>query len=197
MRQILFVQGAGEGVHDRWDNTLVESLRRHLGSDYEIRYPPMPNEADPEVESWGLALEHEIATLHGGAVVVGHSVGGAILINRLAERAPAIELGAIVLIAAPFVGPGGWTSDDINVHPDIAARLPQGVPVLLYHGDADTIVPVAHLGLYAATIPHAHVRQLAGRDHQLDGNLSEVANDIRALDVASQQGKDARSSSRR
>lgn len=197
MRQILFVQGAGEGVHDRWDNTLVESLRRHLGSDYEIRYPPMPNEADPEVESWGLALEHEIATLHGGAVVVGHSVGGAILINRLAERAPAIELGAIVLIAAPFVGPGGWTSDDINVHPDIAARLPQGVPVLLYHGDADTIVPVAHLGLYAAAIPHAHVRQLAGRDHQLDGNLSEVANDIRALDVASQQGKDARSSSRR
>src|SRR4051794_26730494 len=44
MRRILFVQGAGEGVYDRWDNHLVDSLREELGAGYEIRYPAMPNE---------------------------------------------------------------------------------------------------------------------------------------------------------
>jgi hypothetical protein len=33
-RQILFVQGAGKGVHDKWDNKLVDSLRQGLGEHY-------------------------------------------------------------------------------------------------------------------------------------------------------------------
>jgi predicted alpha/beta hydrolase family esterase len=181
MRRILFVQGGGEGVHDEWDNKLVESLRRELGPGYEVRYPRMPNEADPQIATWGPALEREIAALESGAIVVGHSIGGTILVNHLAERAPAARLGAIVLIAAPFVGPGGWKSDDIEPHADLAGRLPRGVPVFLFHGEQDTTAPIAHVALYAAAIPHAHVRRLAHRDHQLDNNLSEVARDIRAL----------------
>ena len=46
MTDVLFVQGAGEGVHDDWDRKLVESLRRELGPHYDVRYPRMPNEAD-------------------------------------------------------------------------------------------------------------------------------------------------------
>jgi predicted alpha/beta hydrolase family esterase len=183
MRQILFVQGAGKDVHEQWDNKLVDSLRRALGPGYEVRYPLMPNEADPRVATWRPAIESAIAALDSGAIVVGHSIGGTILINVLAERAPAVELGAIVLIAAPFVGQGGWTSDDIKPRSDLAARLPRGIPVFLYHGDKDASAPVAHMSLYAAAIPHAHVRQLADRDHQLNDNLSDVASDIRKLDV--------------
>ena len=186
MRQILFVQGAGKDVHEQWDNKLVASLRRELGPGYEVRYPIMPNEDDPQAAAWRIALETEIAALQNGAIVVGHSLGGTILINVLAERAPAVALGAIVLIAAPFVGPGGWKSDDIEPRSDLAARLPPGVPVVLYHGDADTIAPSAHVALYAEAIPHAHVRRLAHRDHQLNNNLSEVASGIRALE--SQKG---------
>src|SRR5262245_62073101 len=37
--QVLFVQGGGEGVHDEWDNKILESLERELGSDYAVRYP--------------------------------------------------------------------------------------------------------------------------------------------------------------
>ena len=182
MRQILFVQGGGEDVHDQWDNKLVESLRRELGPGYEVRYPRMPDEADPRVAVWTNALQGEIATLKDGAIVVGHSLGGTILINVLAEHAPAVELGAIVLIAAPFIGHGGWEIDDIEPVSDLAGRLPAGVPVFLYHGDDDATAPVAHLALYAAAIPHASVRRLANRDHQLDNDLSEVASDIRRLD---------------
>jgi hypothetical protein len=48
MTKVLFVQGGGKNVHDQWDNKLVDSLKRNLGPDYEIRYPRMPNEADPD-----------------------------------------------------------------------------------------------------------------------------------------------------
>jgi len=183
VRQILFVQGAGEAVHDEWDNKLVESLRRELGPDYEVRYPVMPNEADPQLAAWGVALEREIAVLHPGAIIVGHSIGGTILVNVLAEHAPAVELGAIALVAAPFVGQGGWKGEDIELRSDLAARLPAGLPVFLYHGDKDAIAPVAHLALYAAAIPHAHVRRFVDRDHQLNNDLSEVASDIRELEA--------------
>ena len=38
-RQILFIQGGGAGAHDEWDDKLVKSLRRELGSGYEVRCP--------------------------------------------------------------------------------------------------------------------------------------------------------------
>lgn len=181
VRHVLFVQGAGDEVHEKWDSKLVESLRRELGPGYVIRYPLMPNEADPTFATWRMALDKELATLQDGAVVVGHSIGGTILINALAESEPEAALGAIVLIAAPFVGSGGWESNDIQPRLDLATRLPPAVPVWLYHGDQDDIAPVAHVDLYAAAIPRARVRRLAGRDHQLNNDLSEVAGDIREL----------------
>jgi predicted alpha/beta hydrolase family esterase len=181
VKQVLFVQGAGAGVHDAWDIRLVESLRRELGPGYEVRYPRMPDEADPALATWRPALERELASLQSGAVVLGHSAGGAMLIHVLAESAPPVALDAIILIAAPFVGRGGWDSDDIAPRTALDERLPEAVPVFLYHGEDDATVPVAHVELYAAAIPRARVRRLAGRDHQLNDDLSEVASDIRAL----------------
>lgn len=185
MRQVLFVQGGGEGVHDRWDDKLVDSLREELGPAYETRYPVMPNEADPQYSAWKPVLQRELAALAPGSIVVGHSVGGTILVNVLAEWAPPVDLGAICLIAAPFIGTGGWESAEIEPRPDLAARLPRGVPIFLYHGRADDTVPFAHVELYARAVPDARVRRLAGRDHQLGNRLSEVAADIRRLDQPS------------
>lgn len=102
--------------------------------------------------------------------------------NLLADEPPPVGLGAIVLIAAPFIGAGGWQSEGFHTHADLGARLPPGVPVLLYHGEADDTIPVEHVSLYARAISHARVRRLPGRDHQLGDRLSEVAADIRSLD---------------
>jgi pimeloyl-ACP methyl ester carboxylesterase len=141
----------------------------------------MPNEADPTMAAWRPVLEQELASLRPGAVVVGHSAGGTMLIHVLADAAPAAVLGAVVLIAAPFIGAGGWASEEIAPRENLAERLPATVPVFLYHGEDDGEVPVAHVDRYAAAIPHARVHRLAGRDHQLNNDLSEVARDIRDL----------------
>ena len=119
-----------------------------------------------------------MTALNDGAVVAGHSVGATILINALAERPPERELRAIVLIAAPFVGAGGWPGDEFELPSDLGARLPKGVPVLVFHGREDETAPPAHADLYAHAIPQAEVHRLPGRDHQLNNDLAEVADEI-------------------
>jgi predicted alpha/beta hydrolase family esterase len=180
-KQILFIQGGGAGAYDDWDSKLVASLTRELGRGYDIRYPRMPNEAEPNYTIWKAALEHEIAALDDAAILVGHSVGGTIVINALAEQAVVRKLAGVLLISAPFVGRGGWSSDDIKPSPDLGGRLPPATPTYLYHGSEDDTVPYAHVDLYKQAIPHACVRKLEGRDHQLNDDLSEVAADIRRL----------------
>ena len=180
-RQLLFVQGGGERVHDDWDAKLVTSLRAELGPDYEVLYPRMPNEDDPRYAAWATAIAHELAGLDEGAILVGHSIGGAILINALAEHPPERALGAIVLISASFVGEGGWQSDDWAPHRELGEKLPSGVPIYLFYGLADTTVPTSHAELYAHAIPQAEVRRVPARNHQFNDDLSEVAAVIRSL----------------
>jgi predicted alpha/beta hydrolase family esterase len=179
-RQILFVQGGGEAAYDEWDNKLVASLGSALGDGYTIRYPRMPNEADPNYARWAAALRKEIAALEDGAIVVAHSIGATTLINALAEEAPSVTLGGVYLLAAPFVGEGGWAADEIGDMSDIGERLPARLPIHLYHGDTDETAPIDHLELYSKAIPDASARRLHGRDHQLNNDLSEVAADILA-----------------
>jgi predicted alpha/beta hydrolase family esterase len=178
-RQILFIQGGGAGVHDEWDDKLAGSLRRELGGGYEVRYPRMPDEGDPRYARWSPAIWREMADLDDGAVVAAHSAGGAILVNALAEQPPEKGLTAIVLIAAPFVGPGGWPGDEFGLTSDLGARLPPGARVHVFHGLQDETAPPSHAGLYALAIPQAQIHQLPGRDHQLNNDLSEVAEAIR------------------
>lgn len=179
--QLLFVQGAGEGAHDQWDNKLVENLEGQLGGGYSIHYPRMPNEDDPRYTSWKATLVEESKLLHDGAILVGHSLGGAILLHVLAEERFIFKPRALILIAVPFIGEGGWRSDDIKARTDFAEHLPARLPVFLYHGTEDQIVPFAHVQLYAQAIPQEVLRTVPHRDHQLNNDLSAVAQDIRSL----------------
>ena len=178
---MLFIQGGGAGAHDEWDVRLVDDLQPALGVKYEVRYPRMPAEADPSVASWSAAIRREMAELDDRAVVVGHSVGGTILIHAIAEQPPELELAAIVLVAAPFVGEGGWPGDQFELSGDLGAHLPHGTLVYVFHGLDDETAPPLHADLYSQAIPQARMHRLPGRDHQLNDDLSEVATAIRAL----------------
>jgi pimeloyl-ACP methyl ester carboxylesterase len=182
MRQILFIQGGGgSDVHDAWDDKLVASLRRELGEGYDIRYPRMPDEDDPSFAKWAPAIRRALAGLDNSAIVVGHSIGGAILMGALAQQPPEREPAAIILVSAPFVGEGGWPGDEFALTGDLGALLPRGVAVHIFQGEADDTTPPAHAELYAGAIPGAEVHKLPGRDHQLNNDLGEVAEVIRSL----------------
>jgi predicted alpha/beta hydrolase family esterase len=179
-KQVLFVQGAGQGAHEE-DARLVASLGDQLGAGYEIRFPTMPNEDSPDDDVWSARLAEELATMGEGVAVVGHSAGAATLLMFLADKKPKQALTGIFLIGAPFFGEGGWDCGDFELPKNLSARLPEGVPVFLYHGRDDEIVPFGHVELYAKALPQAVVRRLDGRNHQLNDDLSEVASDIRLL----------------
>ncbi len=181
MRQILFIQGGGAGTHDEWDDKLVVSLERELGSGYEVRYPRMPDEDDPSSETWGPAIRSEVAVLRDRAVVVGHSVGATLLVRALVDQRLRQDLGAIVLVSAPFVGAGGWPAGEFEFPWDLGARLPQAPQVHVIHGLDDETVPPAHAQLYTDVIAQAQLHLLPGRNHQLNDDLREVATLISLL----------------
>jgi len=180
-RRALFVQGGGTGVHDGWDDKLVQSLERELGESYAIRYPRMPNEHEPNYPAWKAALMNEFSLLKDGAILVGHSIGATILLHTLTEQPPTLRVGGLFLIATPFIGAGGWPSDDMQPRLDLSERRCADAPIFLYHGTEDDIVPVAHVHLYARALPHAIVRTCEHNNHQLNNDLSQVARDIRSL----------------
>jgi predicted alpha/beta hydrolase family esterase len=176
--QVLFIQGGGEGAHE-CDSRLAADLQGKLGSGYAVRYPLMPNESDPNYRAWSRCIGQELRPLGHDVVLVAHSVGASVLVRFLAENAPENSLAGIFLVAAPFLRePEGWQSEEAQLPADAADKLPPRVPLFLYQGRDDEVVPFAHLALYARTFPNAVVRELDGRDHQLNDDLTEVANDI-------------------
>ena len=86
-KQVLFIQGGGEGAH-AIDADLAASLARLLGGEFEVRYPFMPNEAAPAYLNWKAAILEELRALGDEACVVAHSVGGAVVVRLFAEAEP-------------------------------------------------------------------------------------------------------------
>lgn len=180
-KQVLFVQGGGAGTYDEWDNKLVASLKMGLDSGHVIHYPRMPGEDEPDPAAWKKTIGEELARLSDDAILVGHSLGAAILLDYLADGDLEKRLAGVFLVATPYIGEGGWPLDDLRPAKTLAAKVPAGTPIYFYQGDDDDTVPLAHVDLLAKALPHATVRRLKGRDHQLNDDLSEVARDISRL----------------
>lgn len=170
-KQVLFVQGGGDGAYAE-DEALAVSLQRALGAEYGVIYPHMPHEDDPQYAPWAAQIAVEHAALGDGAILVGHSVGGTVLLRHLSEAKVAKPIGGIFIVAAPAWGAEEWEAD-----------LPAGVPLFLYHGRDDEMVPFDHLAQLAQKFPEATVRAVNGRGHQFDNDLSVVAEDIKGLDA--------------
>jgi uncharacterized protein len=184
-KQVLFIQGAGKDAHKE-DEKLVVSLRQLLGLEYEVHYPAMQDEEDAEYETWKGQIEKKLAALEGTVIVVGHSVGASILIKYLAEGETK-KITTIFLIATPFWGGDkGWKYEGYEVLalPEGNAKLPANERIFFYHSRDDEIVPFAHLALYAQKFPQATIRELNMGGHQLNNDLSEVAEDIKSVEIA-------------
>jgi predicted alpha/beta hydrolase family esterase len=141
----------------------------------------MPDEGNPNPLGWKQVIARELENLSGDVILVGHSIGAAILVDYLVDARERRRPAAVFLIANPFIGDQGWPSKDLRPTKEAAAQLPEAVPICAYHGDEDDTVPVSHLGMFAKAFPRAIIRRLEGRNHQLNDDLSELAYDIKRL----------------
>jgi predicted alpha/beta hydrolase family esterase len=181
-RQVLFIQGAGsEGAYEE-DATLAASLQARLGAGYVVHYPRMPHEEEPDYEVWKNVIARELAAMGSGAILVGHSIGASVAVRAVVDGSAGPSLAGVFLVSAPFwYDHEFWRWDEVKLPTDAAERIPDGLPVFLYHGRQDESVPVSHVEMYARALPQATVHRLDGRNHQLDDDLAEVARDIMLL----------------
>jgi serine hydrolase len=179
-KQVLFIQGAGEGAYEE-DEKLAASLQGALGTEYDVIYPKMPEEENSGYEAWKAQISKEIAPLVGKAILVGHSVGSSMLLKYLSEENVETSIAGIFLIAAPYWGTGGWQVDEFTLDEGHASKFLQDLPIFFYHSRDDDLVPFAHLAMHAEKFPGATIREFDGRGHQFNNDLSEVATDIKSL----------------
>ena len=175
--QVLFVHGAGGEAFEE-DGALVRSLREELGSDFVVGYPEMPDADAPEFGKWSARTSRELSALDGRVILVGHSLGASVLLKYLSEERVEKSIAGVFLIATPY---WGREVAEFELSEDFPATLPEDVPIFLYHGRDDEVVPFAHLAQYAGRLPHATVRGVDDRGHQFGDDLSEVAEDIAGL----------------
>ena len=177
-KSVLFIHGAGQGAYEA-DALLAESLQKELGSGYDVRLPKMPLEEEAGYLEWKAEIAAALESLDEEVILVGHSVGGSILLKFLSEEPAVPSIAGLFLIATPyFGGDPNWDYAELTLPPDFPEKLAGIRRVFLYHSRDDEIVPFAHLALYAAKLPEAGVREFDGRGHQFGNDLAEIARDI-------------------
>jgi predicted alpha/beta hydrolase family esterase len=180
-RQILLIHSAGPQGSRQGSGYLVSTLRRALGKEYELRYPRMPDPDRPAYEPWAAEVERELAALEDGAILMGHSVGGSVLLKHLArKKPPSRRFAGVVLVATPFWGSSGWKLREFALPAGFASRLPK-TRMFLYHSRDDDVVPFAHLALFARRLSRATVRPVDGYGHLFGKRCGQMVDDLRSL----------------
>jgi predicted alpha/beta hydrolase family esterase len=175
---VLFVHGAGAGAFEE-DGLLVTSLRDALGASYEVRYPRMPLEDSAGYRDWTARIASALPPRGNEVVMVGHSVGGSVLLRYLCEKAVEASVTGVFVIAAPFWGADDfWDWDEARLPEDAGEKLATVPRIFMYHSRDDEVVPFSHLALYSARLPQATIRPIEVGGHQLGNELAEVARDI-------------------
>ena len=139
----------------------------------------MPDEGNPSYRAWKERIEEELAGMDGEAILVGHSLGASVLLKYLLEEGLKRPVAGLFLVATPFWGTRDWEAE-YALREDFATELPEELPIFLYHGRDDEVVPFEHLALYKERLPTATFRGFDGLGHQFGDDLSEVARDIEA-----------------
>jgi predicted alpha/beta hydrolase family esterase len=181
-KQILFVHSGGsQGLHEG-SNDLVTYLQHMLGSKYNILNPKMPDPENPEYVRWKQSLGKTLASLEGEVILVGHSLGGSVLLKYLSEEIYNNMIIGLFIIAAPYWGKKDWKVEEYVLRKDFSDRLSQIPKIFLYHSRNDEVVPFRHLAFYASKLPNAIVRKFDSRRHLFSTGIPELIDDIRNLE---------------
>ena len=180
MKNILFIQGGGDGGYD-FDKKLVNSLQASLGSNFTVHYPRLRTDESLPDLGWLQQIGKEFFGINGEIVLVGHSLGASMLLKFISENEIKNKISGIFLISTPYwSGAEDWIQG-LKLKVDFADKLSKDVPVFLYHCRDDKEVPFEHLLLYEQKLSHATIRKKENGGHQLNNDLTIIAQDIKSL----------------
>lgn len=181
MRQVLFAHSGGpQHATGMGSFDLVAYLRRQLGTAYPLQFPQLEDPDHPTYQDWKELLDAEFAALPQGSILIGHSLGGSVLLKYLSEVNPPVSVAGIFLVAIPFWGKAGWDAPEFALPRNFAANLPDIPAIHFYHGYEDAVVPFEHVLLYKRLLPEAVLHGLEGRDHAFGKGMPGLVADIKA-----------------
>lgn len=177
---LLFFQGGGGAADYEADDKLVDSLKRNLGSGFDLHYPQLMNKETPDLGRRE-QIHQEISISREPVVIVAHSLGASMLLACLSEAPVRKKITAVFLLATPFwSGDADWVKP-FKLLPDFANKLDAGIPLYFYHCRDDEEVPFDHLAFYKQQLPWASFREINAGGHQFNNDLTIVANDIKSI----------------
>lgn len=142
----------------------------------------MPSPEEPHATAWLDALDPVLLDFPPDGVLVGHSMGGAMILKFIAERKRSLAASGLVMIACPFWGEPDWEVEEFYLPNAFADRLSGLKRILLYHSPDDAIVPFAHMAAYQRHIPRAEPHEVDGAGHAFArGDRRVVVSGIRSL----------------
>jgi uncharacterized protein len=181
-KNLVIIHGAGVRSYKIMTEKWVPYIKNELGAGFEITCPRMPNPQFPQYSSWRTTIKNTLSKIEGPLILVGHSLGGTLLLKYLTEEKVSQEILGLYFIASPYFSEDkGWNYQDffINIGPD---KLLGNYPVYSYHSTDDAIVPVGHQGFYASKFPQTIVRTLEGHGHEYKmEEFKEIIQDIKQL----------------
>lgn len=180
-KKVLFIHcGGTQGPHEG-SSDLVNYLREMLGDRYDVLYPKMPDPDHPEYVEWKKHLAMKIALLKDEVILVGHSLGGSVLLKYLSEETCHKSIAGLFLVAPPYWGTENWEVEEYILQDNFQKKLPHIGRIFLYHSRNDEVVPFAHVAFYADKLPQAIIRTFETRRHLFSTGIPELVDDIKDL----------------
>lgn len=178
-RTVLFIHSAGPQDQNQGSSNLIAYLEKELKDTYQFVFPRMPAPENPKYISWKNQLEKELNILHGEVILVGHSLGGSVLLKYLSEESCNLTISGLFIIASPYWGlDENWQLKDFILQNLFEENLPSIPNLFLYHSRDEEIVPFTHNKMYAEKLPHAITRELEGKEHLFLNGFPILVNDL-------------------
>ena len=169
MTTVLFIHSAGPQGRGEGSSALLEGLGAAMQDGPGLHAPLMPEPDNPDAEAWIAACQSEIAGISDDMVLVGHSLGGSIILQTLARFGQPANLVGVITLASPFWGAAGWDFESYAIPENGTEAVRQLPRLVMLQGEEDEVVAADHLDLYKALLPNADTRRLPGEDHAAAG----------------------------
>ncbi|MCS1351498.1 alpha/beta hydrolase [Mechercharimyces sp. CAU 1602] len=181
-KQVLFIHSAGSQNLHQGSSDLKAYLQKAFSDEYILLDPDMPDPENPKYTLWKDQLDKVFASLDSGVILIGHSLGGSVLLKYLSEEVCTQTVAGLFMIAAPYWGEDNdWLAEEYTLSEDFALKLPPISQIFLYHSCYDEIVPPVHLEHYMRKLPQANIRMLDGSEHAFSDGVPELIDDIKEL----------------
>src|SRR6266545_3167078 len=117
---VLFIHGSGPQSGEQGSAPFARHLRQNLGSAFRVMCPAMPAPTKPSHERWKLKLEILLPSEKSPPILVGHSLGGSVLLKYISEHKPKVVAAGLFVVAAPYWGSAGWKVEEFVLRQSFA-----------------------------------------------------------------------------